>query len=114
MTPTRIQLSRQRSWRIPANTVKVDRSTQFGNPFTVAGARSAGYLGSDLELARMCVAEFRGWLDGRVVNGDPQRRLALLADIEKLRGKNLACWCREGAVCHGDVLLELANKEMRT
>lgn len=30
-------------------------------------------------------------------------------DIKReLRGKNLACWCKEGP-CHADVLLEVAN-----
>lgn len=28
----------------------------------------------------------------------------------QLRGKNLACWCRLGAPCHADVLLQLANE----
>lgn len=29
--------------------------------------------------------------------------------VSALRGKNLACWCKPGAPCHADVLLELAN-----
>jgi integrase len=33
--PLRIQLSRKKSWRMPPNTVKVDRSTKWGNPFIV-------------------------------------------------------------------------------
>lgn len=33
-----------------------------------------------------------------------------LADVRReLAGKDLACWCRPGAPCHADVLLELAN-----
>lgn len=31
--PQRIQLKRTRGWRMPPNTVKVDRSTKWGNPF---------------------------------------------------------------------------------
>jgi hypothetical protein len=27
----------------------------------------------------------------------------------ELAGKDLACWCRPGQLCHADVLLELAN-----
>lgn len=27
----------------------------------------------------------------------------------ELRGKPLACWCKPGTPCHGDVLLEIAN-----
>lgn len=30
-------------------------------------------------------------------------------DVEELRGKNLACWCKPGTPCHADVLLRLAN-----
>ena len=28
----------------------------------------------------------------------------------ELKGKNLSCWCKIGEPCHGDVLLEIANK----
>jgi hypothetical protein len=31
--PRRLQLQRSKGWRMPANTVKVDRSTLFGSPF---------------------------------------------------------------------------------
>ena len=34
-TPARIQLRRAKGWRMPENTVKVDRSTPWGNPFKV-------------------------------------------------------------------------------
>lgn len=108
--PIRIQLRRAKGWRMPANTVKVDRTTEFGNPFTVAGAVAAGYRGSDAELAAMCVNEFRGWIEGRVHSFAPERVLSLRSAIGDLRGKNLACWCALGQTCHADVLLELANK----
>ena len=35
--PRRVQLRRTRGWRMPANTVKVDRTTRFGNPFSIEG-----------------------------------------------------------------------------
>ena len=38
--PERIQLKRTRGWRMPAGAVKVDRTTRWGNPFTVADAGS--------------------------------------------------------------------------
>ena len=31
----RIQLSRKKGWRMPSNTVKVDRTTKWGNPAIV-------------------------------------------------------------------------------
>jgi hypothetical protein len=33
--PRRVQLRRAKGWRMPANTVKVDRTTLFGNPFSI-------------------------------------------------------------------------------
>jgi hypothetical protein len=33
--PERVQLIRTKGWQIPPNTVKVDRTTKWGNPFIV-------------------------------------------------------------------------------
>lgn len=33
--PVRVKLSRAKGWRMPENTVKVDRTTKWGNPFVV-------------------------------------------------------------------------------
>ena len=33
--PIRVQLSRAKGWRMPENTVRVDRATKWGNPFVV-------------------------------------------------------------------------------
>lgn len=95
MTPQRITLSRAKGWRMPENTVKVDRSTRWGNPYQAGldGDGSQEYL----------VSLFRDYL-GRA------EQSVLVADIvTHLRGKNLACWCKPGTPCHADVLLELAN-----
>ena len=92
--PQRVQLSRQKGWRMPPNTVKVDRTTKWGNPFVVGdnpwGREPIGREES-IELFRM-------WFNPEWNGG-----------IEQLRGKNLACWCKPGEPCHADVLLELAN-----
>jgi hypothetical protein len=98
--PVRIQLSRKKGWRMPPNTVKVDRTTRWGNPYPVASTKrihpaEAGYT------AEQAVSAFKGRMHGL---------LAINAvDLSALRGKNLACWCKLGAPCHADVLLELAN-----
>ena len=34
-------------------------------------------------------------------------------DPSELRGKNLACFCPLDKPCHADVLLDLANAELR-
>lgn len=107
--PERVQLSRAKGWRMPANTLKVDRSTRWGNPFTCDEA------GKPLEPARS-VGRYRAallleigyWPKGERFQGGPP---TVLNDVRReLMGKNLACWCRPGAVCHADVLLELANQ----
>ena len=52
----------------------------------------------------------RLWFGLQAVIGHPYRR-KLIARLPELAGKNLACWCKPGAPCHADVLLELANPE---
>lgn len=98
--PQRIQLRRTKGWRLPPNTVKVDRSTPYGNPFAVTDERTAAEA----------VQAFRFWLlNGCCGAGMQDRKDVVLAALPRLRGKNLACWCKVGEACHADVLLELAN-----
>jgi len=101
MTPVRVQLSRRKGWRLPPNTVKVDRSTKFwGNPYRVGqefndlkgGVRDNAHA---VELYRAMHAS------------DPATRIP---GWEKLVGKNLACWCAASEPCHADVMLELVAK----
>jgi hypothetical protein len=106
--PIRVQLSRAKGWRMPLNTVKVDRSTRWGNPFRPEQFWEAGYNGS-LEVATAnCVGAFKAWLlgDRHWAHAIPTPPTPYIAP---LRGKNLACWCPLGSPCHADVLLELAN-----
>lgn len=123
MTPQRIQLKRTRGWRMPPNTVKVDRTSRFGNPFRIDLSN-----GIDAEASVILY---------RNANDHPSTHARIRND---LRGKNLACWCpiwicKNGhkfgneikpsrvpkycpkgcgilsrAPCHADVLLEIANK----
>lgn len=114
--PIRIQLRRTKGWRMPENTVKVDRATKWGNPFVVTECREAGYVGTNEDIAARCVGAFRGWLTTPFwrenwCGEESQRARAAIRDgLHQLRGKNLACWCALDAPCHADVLLELANK----
>jgi hypothetical protein len=93
--PRRIQLRRTKGWRKPENTTVVSRPGKWGNPFKA----SVTY---PIEQA---VAAYEHWLttttDGIAV---------LNAARAELRGKNLACWCKPGTPCHGDVLLRLVNE----
>lgn len=113
--PKRIQLSRKRGWRMPENTVKVDRSSKWGNPFTIAAAREAGYKGTDADLRLFSVTTFRAWL-ARQYSPDcrEEQRAYILAHIDQLRGLDLVCWCPLDQSCHADVLLQLANAPVET
>jgi hypothetical protein len=110
MKPQRIQLSRARGWRMPPNTIKVDRTTKFGNPFRVTSRRRAIEC---VYLFCMMVSGYICLTDGDV---DAQRELVgVLKECKRnrwapLRGKNLACWCRIGEPCHADILLQIVNK----
>ena len=100
--PARIQLRRTKGWKMPPNTVKVDRSTPYGNPFRAGHEGPLGRTPIDDEGA---VGFFRAML------ADPELRAAANypVDLSPLRGKNLACWCG-GPFCHVDPLLEEANR----
>lgn len=116
MNPKRIQLKRTKGWRMPRNTVKVDRSTRWGNPFYVApeGISQAPYYAC--HNVREAVGLFREHLNCIKKKGylltNPKRGWEItVADIRReLRGKNLACWCKPGQPCHVDVLLQIANQ----
>lgn len=105
MTPVRIQLRRTKGWRMPADTVKVDRSTRWGNPFFVGQSVLSGegmdFSESPLRTAEDAVASFRDMLAMEPRNYP--------IDLSPLRGRNLACWCNLDEPCHADVLLELVN-----
>ena len=88
----RIQMSRRKGWRKPANTVYVGRPGRFGNPFR----REEYGLPHAVEL-------YEAWIQQPV-------QAPLLAEARQtLRGKNLGCWCPIGAPCHVYVPLRLVN-----
>ena len=98
--PQRVQLKRSAGWKMPANTVKVDRTTRWGNPFTIAECGSAA----------IAVAQHGRWMRGEIGapgGVEPPARDALRT---ALGGRNLACWCALNGPCHADLLLILANK----
>lgn len=113
VAPARIQLSRASGWRMPPHTIKVDRSTQWGNPFRVEQtvdikcAKRWGWwpLASPDWWARNpreAVDRFRAVLAAdEAIHGHVRHELA---------GHNLACWCDLDGPCHADVLLAFANQ----
>jgi hypothetical protein len=99
--PERIQLKRIKGWRMPANTVKIDRSTPWGNPFTPADSGSVS----------AAVERHREWMNGQI-EAPGGRQPPHSADIRReLGGRNLGCWCSLNGPCHGTLLLRLANTD---
>lgn len=111
--PKRIQRKRTKGWRMPENTVSVTRPGAYGNPFAIGHRYAKGdsfleaygkNLDDGLVTTENCLIAFRAYCE-KYLDIDPQW-------LEPLRGKDLACWCKEGAPCHADILLELANVEI--
>ena len=113
MKPQRIQRRRAKGWRLPAGAVYVGRPTLWGNPFVCEDPAKA-------------VEAYRQHCTGGTMfeMGPGKLQFASNAhhntlhwawrdwmreNLAQLRGKNLACWCPPGQLCHADVLLELAN-----
>lgn len=112
--PVRLQLRRARGFDLQATSlaanglpaVVVARPGPWGNPFVVGKHGDAAY----------CVDLYRALLAGLMRVGrdpslDEQRKIRdhVARHGHELRGKNLACWCKPGAPCHADVLLEIVK-----
>lgn len=83
---------------MPPKTVKVDRSTCWGNPYQGTGKNP------DRALLRRLFREYMNRPEQAEKRAEVKRQL---------RGKNLACWCPLDKPCHADVLLEIANEGVR-
>lgn len=130
-TPRRIQRKRAKGWKMPPGAVYVGRPTVYGNPFEVIQLPCGCWENRDdngvtymhihsmlLEpvhppitkreavenSVRLFYEDLTQWLGGRV-----ELQAGLAEAIEKLRGKDLACWCPLDVPCHADVLLHVAN-----
>lgn len=78
--------------RLPPNSVLVARPSKWQSPFK---------LGEDGTREEV-IAKYRTHIENELAAG----RL----DITELTGKDLVCYCAP-LPCHGEVLLELANKK---
>jgi len=97
----RIQRKRTKGWKMPEGAVYVGRPSVWGNRWQV-GVWSR-FIGKVVETRAEAVACFRemGWTEPHQIGYIK----------EKLRGKDLACWCPLDQPCHADVLLEIANAD---
>src|SRR3954449_5653617 len=90
--PQRFQRSRRKGSRLPPDVVVVTRPTKWGNPHPLT-------LGREEAVRRYREDLLAGRLQ---ISIDDVRR--------ELRGRDLACYCALDALCHGDVLLEIADE----
>ncbi len=111
--PVRIQLSRQKDWRLqevsrainglPAKSVA--RPGLWGSPFRIGDP--------GVPDAATAVRLFAEWLTP-FRHGDDLKQF-IISDInmhavqDDLHGHNLACWCPLDTPCHADILLEIAR-----
>ena len=78
---------------IPEGAVAIVRPSIWGNPFKISKENSREKVIKEFEDAL---------LQGKL-------RFTISEVREKLSGKDLACWCKVGDPCHGDVLIKYAN-----
>ena len=88
---------------MPKKTVYVGRGSEYGNRYIIGETyvTSSGY--QYVMTAQKAVELYQSDLYDKPF-------LKVDAWINRLKGKNLACWCALDEPCHADVLLELANK----
>jgi hypothetical protein len=108
--PKRIQLSRKRGWRMPENTVKVDRSTIWGNLHPGSRWDDDEWEFGPYPSCQHCMVDcYRRWITGDAsfirwwrgtvwgcasqMTGDRSLN-EVRRRLPELRDKNLACWCR--------------------
>lgn len=115
--PIRVQRRRTKGYKLPENTVCVNRGTKWGNPYKVI------YWDKSWTVFKVALRK-----PDEEINSYRSKELAISAsiklytsyihglikskklDITELKGKNLACFCSLKSKCHSDVLLKLAYK----
>lgn len=132
--PSRIQRKRTRGWRKPAWSVIVDRTSRYGNPFriindlTVQAPANGPYEGrhwmcrTNADARRQAADLYDDWLNGTgpdtyTVNNRLYDRRRILADVPRLRGRDIVCTCPlpepgQPDHCHGARILARANREV--
>ena len=108
--PERIRLRRVKGWRKPADAIVVARPTKWGNPFVVHEhtARCGDQRWCPLWTAADAldaVDKFRHLYLYPCVGDPPHPSVDEIRD--ELAGHDVACWCKLGEPCHGDLLLHI-------
>lgn len=95
MSQTRVVHCKKESY-----DVYIGRPSKFGNPFTHIKDKQtkAEFI---VETREEAVEKYREW-----ILNQPE----LLSSLHELDGKTLGCWCKPKS-CHGDILVELIEKQ---
>lgn len=91
---TRLVNIRRQNGERPHYDILIDRSSDWGNPYSHKPGTKAKWK---VETREEAIAKYREYI---------LTRQDLLDRLGELEGKILGCWCKPLA-CHGDVLLEL-------
>lgn len=123
MKPQRIQLRRTKGFNLQATSMalnglvcaKVDRNTDYGNPYSVRVDEFSGRYrvdGPGISHPYVDFADKAAALAKAVelfkAYCPPGSALATMMR-RNLRGVNVGCWCGEGEPCHAFWVLEIAN-----
>lgn len=76
--------------------IYIGRPTKWGNPFSHKNIPGIVTVPTREEAVRA----YAEWI---------VKQPELMAALPELRGKVLGCWCKPN-LCHGDILVEMANK----
>lgn len=117
--PVRMRLSRAKGFNLQAASlalnglpaVNVARPGPLGNPFVV------DQDGSRAECVRLHGIMLVGHLAISSKATVESQRFAIThvaQNLKSLRNRNVACWCPLDADCHGDTLLALFNRPVRS
>lgn len=81
----------------------------YGNPFGIEGIKSQLAV-KTFKTRAEAIAAYQDWLAGvQYGEVEPERRRWILANLPRLAGKRLGCYCKPLA-CHGDVLVALLER----
>ena len=118
IVPVRIQRRRTRGFNLQKISLQtnglpcviVSRPTKWGNPWGCYDmferyAKIFAEKKNDTEISKR-------WNSPSLSESLYQEKKVfdMINNINQLRGKNLACWCKPNEKCHADILLTLANK----
>jgi hypothetical protein len=95
--PKRIQRKRTKGWKKPDGAIYVGRGSKWGNihPIGCCPICNCNHTREDsfAEFEKECM----------------DNPLFLATIRAELRGHDLMCWCGVSQICHGDILLRIAN-----